>query len=179
MEAARTCETLVNVYQTTRRYNPEDSHLYTTTFLDNLKLNTLHEIRRYFDVLFIRNAYDGFANCPSLLETVGITVANKNLETLVLSFHTQFSRSKYPFLLCVQLSVRCLIGLVLTCLTIIFWTQIFCFIDQSVITTFASFSIRPIMFRVLECFVMFPSLMYCFCSLYLIILCSCRVSTLK
>jgi hypothetical protein len=28
MEAARTSETLVNFYQTTRRYNPEDSHLY-------------------------------------------------------------------------------------------------------------------------------------------------------
>jgi hypothetical protein len=26
MEAARTPETLVNFYQTTRRYNPEDSH---------------------------------------------------------------------------------------------------------------------------------------------------------
>jgi hypothetical protein len=29
MEAARTSETLVNVYQTIRRYNPEDSHLRT------------------------------------------------------------------------------------------------------------------------------------------------------
>jgi hypothetical protein len=29
MEATRTSETLVNVYQTTRRYNPEDSHLRT------------------------------------------------------------------------------------------------------------------------------------------------------
>jgi hypothetical protein len=29
MEAARTSETSVNVYQTTRRYNPEDSHLRT------------------------------------------------------------------------------------------------------------------------------------------------------
>jgi hypothetical protein len=29
MEAARTYETLVNFYQTTRRYNPEDSHLRT------------------------------------------------------------------------------------------------------------------------------------------------------
>jgi hypothetical protein len=28
MEAGRTPETLVNFYQTTRRYNPEDSHLY-------------------------------------------------------------------------------------------------------------------------------------------------------
>jgi hypothetical protein len=27
MEAARTSETLVNFYQTTQRYNPEDSHL--------------------------------------------------------------------------------------------------------------------------------------------------------
>jgi hypothetical protein len=29
MEAARTCEKLVNIYQITRRYNPEDSHLRT------------------------------------------------------------------------------------------------------------------------------------------------------
>jgi hypothetical protein len=29
MEAARTSETLVNVYQTTRCYNPEDSNLHT------------------------------------------------------------------------------------------------------------------------------------------------------
>jgi hypothetical protein len=29
MEAVRTSETLVNFYQTTRRYNPEDSHLRT------------------------------------------------------------------------------------------------------------------------------------------------------
>jgi hypothetical protein len=28
MEAARSSETLVNVNQTTRRYNPEDSHLH-------------------------------------------------------------------------------------------------------------------------------------------------------
>jgi hypothetical protein len=28
MAAAGTSETLVNFYQTTRRYNPEDSHLY-------------------------------------------------------------------------------------------------------------------------------------------------------
>jgi hypothetical protein len=29
MEAASTFETLINFYQTTRRYNPEDSHLHT------------------------------------------------------------------------------------------------------------------------------------------------------
>jgi hypothetical protein len=36
MEAARTSETLVNFYQTTRRYNPEDSHLYLGVFTEIL-----------------------------------------------------------------------------------------------------------------------------------------------
>jgi hypothetical protein len=36
MEAARTSETLVNFYQTKRRYNPEDSHLRTHS-RENLK----------------------------------------------------------------------------------------------------------------------------------------------
>jgi hypothetical protein len=36
MEAARTSETLVNFYQTTRRYNPEDSNL-RTHHRENLK----------------------------------------------------------------------------------------------------------------------------------------------
>jgi hypothetical protein len=33
MEAANTSETLVNFYHTTRRYNPEDSHLQFTGHL--------------------------------------------------------------------------------------------------------------------------------------------------
>jgi hypothetical protein len=33
METARTSETLVNFYQTTRRYNPEDSRLRVTDYL--------------------------------------------------------------------------------------------------------------------------------------------------
>jgi hypothetical protein len=36
MEAASTSETLVNFYQTTRRYNSEDSHLLTHS-RENLK----------------------------------------------------------------------------------------------------------------------------------------------
>jgi hypothetical protein len=35
MEAARTSETLVNFYQTTRRYNPEDSHLRKIVVITN------------------------------------------------------------------------------------------------------------------------------------------------
>jgi hypothetical protein len=40
MEAAKTSETLVNFYQTTRRYNPEDSHLRTHR-RENLKSYTV------------------------------------------------------------------------------------------------------------------------------------------
>jgi hypothetical protein len=36
MEAARTSETLVNFYQTTRRCNPEDSHLPTVLLFETL-----------------------------------------------------------------------------------------------------------------------------------------------
>jgi hypothetical protein len=38
METARTSETLVNFYQTTRRYNPEDSHLQLKSQLMNYVL---------------------------------------------------------------------------------------------------------------------------------------------
>jgi hypothetical protein len=40
MEAARTSKTLVNFYQTTWCYNPEDSHL-RTHHCENLKLTSL------------------------------------------------------------------------------------------------------------------------------------------
>jgi hypothetical protein len=37
MEAARASETLVNFYQTTRRYNPEDSHLSPLNVWEGMK----------------------------------------------------------------------------------------------------------------------------------------------
>jgi hypothetical protein len=43
MEAARTSETLVNFYQTTQRYNPEDSHLRTYC-RENLKSYVVSEL---------------------------------------------------------------------------------------------------------------------------------------
>jgi hypothetical protein len=39
MEAAMTSETLVNFYQTTRRYNPEDIHLPADSFVVNTFLS--------------------------------------------------------------------------------------------------------------------------------------------
>jgi hypothetical protein len=41
MEAASTSETLLNTYQTTQRYNPEDSHLHTRR-CENLKSYMYH-----------------------------------------------------------------------------------------------------------------------------------------
>jgi hypothetical protein len=38
MEAARTSETLVNIYQTTRRYNPQDSHLRSQYYMGYIVL---------------------------------------------------------------------------------------------------------------------------------------------
>jgi hypothetical protein len=44
MEAARTSETLVNFYQTTRRYNPEDNHLHCNVGFDSVK----GQVLRYY-----------------------------------------------------------------------------------------------------------------------------------
>jgi hypothetical protein len=38
MEAAWTSEMLVNIYQTTRRYNPEDSHVFLELSIKTLSM---------------------------------------------------------------------------------------------------------------------------------------------
>jgi hypothetical protein len=43
MDAARTSETLVNVYQTTQRDLPEDSHLHIHC-CENLQFHRLHDV---------------------------------------------------------------------------------------------------------------------------------------
>jgi hypothetical protein len=48
MEAARTSETLVNFYQTTQRYNPEDSHLCTHRH-ENLKSYLVKMVFMYIE----------------------------------------------------------------------------------------------------------------------------------
>jgi hypothetical protein len=58
MEAARTSETLVNFYQTTRCYNPEDSHLQIKTVVWTDFLCCLIKIITQQDVLKI--AFYGF-----------------------------------------------------------------------------------------------------------------------
>jgi hypothetical protein len=50
MEAARTSETLVNFYQTTRRYNREDSHL---SIVAHLKFNIAIEHVYKFGFIFV------------------------------------------------------------------------------------------------------------------------------
>jgi hypothetical protein len=52
MEAARTSETLVNFYQTTRRYNPEDSNLLTHCH-ENLKCYIYNEVPQLCNQLSI------------------------------------------------------------------------------------------------------------------------------
>jgi hypothetical protein len=52
MEAARTCETLVNFYQTTRRYNPEYSHLHTLRS-ENFKFYLMND--RLMTGMILRN----------------------------------------------------------------------------------------------------------------------------
>jgi hypothetical protein len=44
MEAARTSETLVNFYQTTQHYNPEDSHLNSYYLHAALYLETVQSL---------------------------------------------------------------------------------------------------------------------------------------
>jgi hypothetical protein len=57
MEPARTSETLVNFYQTTRRYNPEDSHLRT---------HRRENLRSY-------TGYDNFLPDPYLLTFLNVS----------------------------------------------------------------------------------------------------------
>jgi hypothetical protein len=50
MEAARISETLVNFYQTTRRYNPEDSHLRRKVSLEIFELHVCQGNNEEFGV---------------------------------------------------------------------------------------------------------------------------------
>jgi hypothetical protein len=58
MEAARTSETLVNFYQATRRYNPEDSYLRTHR-LEDLKSYVFDDLSRQRDI----NIFCSISSC--------------------------------------------------------------------------------------------------------------------
>jgi hypothetical protein len=63
MEATSTSEMLVNFYQTTRRNNPEDSHLHTH-HLENLKS---HKLQRKQNIK-IKNDYSEKAHYGTTTE---------------------------------------------------------------------------------------------------------------
>jgi hypothetical protein len=50
IEAVRTCETLVNLYHSTRRYNPEDGHL-NLRILGEENVNSFLYIGHSFEVM--------------------------------------------------------------------------------------------------------------------------------
>jgi hypothetical protein len=53
MEAARTAETLVNFYRTTRRYNPEDNHLLIFCRLQFITAEHAHHLALYNVKMFL------------------------------------------------------------------------------------------------------------------------------
>jgi hypothetical protein len=72
MEAARTSETLVNFYQTTRRYNPEDSHLVMAMWLkERFKNETGLELASLVSDAFVSDLY--YHSGPT-----GVTTKNEN-----------------------------------------------------------------------------------------------------
>jgi hypothetical protein len=79
MEAARTSETLVNIYQTTRRYNPEDSHL-RTHLRDNLKSYTVMSM--------IKNKLEILKQSTDTLCRTIIRLVNSNSITLCIKLNT-------------------------------------------------------------------------------------------
>jgi hypothetical protein len=106
MEAARTSETLVNVYQTTRCYNPEDSHLRMVFFYKELtfKLNHSTQVSQIiWNDQNRSNHTEQFRgiNCFQLLQS-GYHDSPNNIRvsvTITVSFCRRFSRqvSNYRF----------------------------------------------------------------------------------
>jgi hypothetical protein len=66
MEEASTSESSVNFYQTTRRNNPEDSHLHTRR-RENLKSHLVHFLLCIVVLLLFPNSVLGFESMVCLL----------------------------------------------------------------------------------------------------------------
>jgi hypothetical protein len=68
MEAARTSETLVNFYQTARRYNPEGSHLHTRR-RENLKSIS----KMFFSHIPCTNVIEDAASSGAMTSSLAMT----------------------------------------------------------------------------------------------------------
>jgi hypothetical protein len=63
--------------------------------LNYLKFRTLSDRRWHLDALFLLNVYNGSKFCPTLLETVGLRVPNRNFRDFKL-FHVNLNRRNCP-----------------------------------------------------------------------------------
>jgi hypothetical protein len=67
--------------------------------LNYLKFYTLSDRRCHSDARFLHNVYNGSKFCPTLLETVGLRVPNRNFGDFKL-FHVDLNRRNCPSARC-------------------------------------------------------------------------------
>jgi hypothetical protein len=107
MEAARTSETLVNLYQTTWRYNPEDSHLH----------NKLYDpLETFWYILLLSNTWAAsfevinklsarVNHLPEKRTEINVKLKNMVMINLVLNLTNQVGVSGYK--LCIKIFLKC------------------------------------------------------------------------
>jgi hypothetical protein len=76
------------------------SHLpYSYVALNHLEFHTLSDRRCHLDALFLLNVYNGSKFCPTLLETFGLRVPDRNFRDFKL-FHVDLNRRNCPSARC-------------------------------------------------------------------------------
>jgi hypothetical protein len=84
-----------------------------------LKFHTLSDRRCHLDDLFFLNVYNGSKFCPTLLETVGLRVPNRNCRYFK-SFHVDLNRRNCPSTRCASMANA--ISRILVCSMVgLFW----------------------------------------------------------
>jgi hypothetical protein len=81
-----------------RRFFSHLTYSYANV-LNHLKSHTLSDRRCHLDALFLLNVYNGLKICPTLLETVGLPLPNRNFRDFKL-FHVNLNRRNCPSARC-------------------------------------------------------------------------------